>query len=706
MTVTLSTRSAVAGTQNRLRHVEGLRAIAVIMVMVFHAGLPMAGGFTGVDVFFVISGFVITALLAREMQATGSVDLKRFYSRRAKRLLPALSVVLLVTGLLAAFWLPLEAQTIGGSTGAAAALFMANFEIMRVTGGYFDAAAESNPLLHTWSLAVEEQFYLIFPALLIFGWVWLGKRWGHRRGAIAVVGAVLASSFALSLLFSSGHALAGVGSPLKMAFYSSPTRAWEFGVGAILALLALRTAGGDSGDKAALRWWALAAWTGAGLLAFSAFFLHGGPGFPGLHALAPVLGTALLIAAAGRGTSLVGRVLQSGPMVRIGELSYSLYLWHWPVLVLGIGLLHRMGVEGADSLWVSTLLIVVSVIPAWLSYRFVESPIRGAASIRGLRVPALAGVCITTTLAVSLFVHHGGSTAWGDSDLQRWEEQRLELSVGRANGCHVETASDPWTPVEDCTFGEGDRATIYLVGDSHANALSDSIVAAAEAGGYRVIVRSASGCPALHNAEQWQFRAGTENTDVCAETNQRRFAEIESIQPDLVVVANRSPYYVNPTVKSIDELGANPPCPVISKGLGCESNAQLSAVWGQSLETTIGSLDSLGVSTLVVGTVPEHRLPLSDCSVRGGVDYGCATGEASFSAERRQSVVQAEQAAVARSERATYFDPFATFCDENDCRRDFQGAPTYRDDDHVSPGAAILLSQPLNAAIVNALDAS
>jgi peptidoglycan/LPS O-acetylase OafA/YrhL len=210
-------------------------------VVAFHAGLPVRGGSTGVDVFFVISGFVIAGTLRRELEATNRLDLARFYVRRIKRLLPALAAMLIVVALAGILLDPSGTGRVSGLTGIFASLFAANFYLYSLPSGYFAVSTQLDPLLHTWTLAVEEQFYLVFPAILVGSW-YVGARLAGartaRRTAFAVIAAGSLVSLALAVLWSGGWGVAGVNAPYNFAFYASPARAWEFGIGAILSIAA------------------------------------------------------------------------------------------------------------------------------------------------------------------------------------------------------------------------------------------------------------------------------------------------------------------------------------------------------------------------------------------------------------------------------------------------------------------------------------
>lgn len=368
--------------------IQGLRAIAVLSVIAYHAHLPVPGGFTGVDVFFVISGFVITAMLGREWQTHGRIRLGRFYLRRFKRLTPALAVMTAVTlGLATLIVSPLGPQQIAGKTAIGAMAFVANIVIAHTTGSYFDDAADVNPFLHTWSLSVEEQFYMFFPALLAAVWIMARRRF-HVVPLVALWLVTLGSFTAA--VAGSLHGVSG-GREI-IGFYSTFSRAWEFGVGALIAAASPRLARMSS---AVLATAALAG--GAALLAGFAL-IRGTTPFPGVWALLPVVGTALLIIGGfDSPRSPVTRALSRRPMTLIGDWSYSLYLWHWPFIVFATMLWPL-------TPWAAPAAAAASFVPAIASYHLVEEPLRRSGWSFGVRriaviatvfaVPVVAGVAV------------------------------------------------------------------------------------------------------------------------------------------------------------------------------------------------------------------------------------------------------------------------------------------------------------------------
>src|SRR5918995_19566 len=365
--------------------IDGLRAIAVAIVVAFHAGVPgFGGGFVGVDVFFVISGFLITGLLVEELRETGSISLSRFYARRVRRLLPALALVLASTILLGSLLLlgvAGEQQDLAKSA-LAAALSVSNIWFW-LRSNYFSVMADLLPLLHTWSLSVEEQYYLVWPALLISLMLLARKRWSvFTRLLLATLLLVGTVTFAWSVRTTSTDPTG--------AFFLMPMRAWEFAIGGALVLAA----------PAIARWPALVRTSlfvvGVVLIGVATAILDSEVAYPGTAVLLPTLGTAALIAGGcGTGFAPVQGWLSSRGMVAIGQLSYSWYLWHWPLLSFA-----RISELGERSLARDGTIALVSLGLAWLTYRFVEQPIRSRQyrGFRGTRTTLLSGAAMSAAV--------------------------------------------------------------------------------------------------------------------------------------------------------------------------------------------------------------------------------------------------------------------------------------------------------------------
>ncbi len=474
----------------RRSDIQGLRAIAVLAVVAFHAGLPVPGGFVGVDVFFVLSGFVITGMLQREWSQTGRISFRRFYWRRFARLTPALALMITVTMIIAAGVLsPLGVQQTASQTAVGAMFMGANIVIARTTGGYFDAPADANPLLNTWSLSVEEQFYLVFPALLALGWFLVrGKTTEPRRsvtaGAFWLVSMVAAGSFALAwkgpelLDVAAQYGFQSDVTRFLVSFYSPLTRAWEFAMGALLALASVRR------QACSPRLANLCGTIGLLLLIVSFTVITEGTRFPGPWTLLPVAATVLLLFAGSTKQAQTSRWLSCRPMVKVGDWSYSIYLWHWPLIVF------------VDWIWpdqpvLLSVAAIASLAPALASYRWVEEPIRRPRSLTPGRMTRLTILVFAPPLAASVAVGFLAELVWkpeyesgrwvrydgdiGSDEFFRYAERKFvpctPNEVGNADLTYQFTDDGGGTFLRCQHSRANEPVQVALVGDSHAEHL-------------------------------------------------------------------------------------------------------------------------------------------------------------------------------------------------------------------------------------------
>lgn len=441
------------------------------MVVAFHARLPLPGGFVGVDVFFVISGFVITAMLHREWISTGRIGYRQFYLRRFKRLTPALALTVAVTMLISALVLsPLGAQQTAAETAIGAMLLIANFVIASTTGAYFDAPAESNPLLNTWSLSVEEQFYLVFPALMTLGWYLARRRGLMRFSPHLIIGVIAIISFALAV--AGNYGLAFPGSTSVLGFYGPFGRAWEFAVGALLALVLARWRFNAPRSGAAL------GVGGLTLLIASLWVINEATPFPGTRTLLPVTGTLLLLAAGTQGSAVTTRALSTRPMVKFGDWSYSIYLWHWPLIVFAVCLWPQ-------SPLAAPIAAVISMVPALVSYHWVEQPLRRIGALGARRTILLITAVVVPPLFLSALVAGTATHYWtpriesGDikplypGDLGH--QARFALMKDHYYPCTLTQVPDEHQEaygVRRCMQSKPGRAVdLVVLGDSHAEHL-------------------------------------------------------------------------------------------------------------------------------------------------------------------------------------------------------------------------------------------
>ncbi len=473
--------------------IDGLRALAVVPVLLFHAGFGLvAGGFAGVDVFFVISGFLITSIIHSEIR-DGSFSIVRFYERRARRLAPALLLVCAVSIPFALLWmLPQELNTFGKSLYAVN-FFASNFLFWDQTG-YFEPSTDLMPLLHTWSLAVEEQFYLVFPLLL------LALRRVSAATALKVVLALVGLSFAMTQLLARVDPAAN--------FYLLPSRFWELGIGAALALVGAARLELAKGRRELL--------SGLGLAAIVAsyLFVPESAFYPGFTTVPVVLGTALVLAFA-RGDTAVGRLLSLKPLVAIGLISYSLYLWHQPVFAFA----RLRAIDGIPAEGYA-LLIVLCFALAYLSWRFVEQPFRNPK--RFGRGAVFGATLAAGSAAIALGFGFDGS----DGLVARNRElaRLTQPSVGLGKKCDA---------VADLACATSPKPEVAVWGDSFARHLVDGVIASKP--DVRLVQLAKNNCGPFLNLAPVVSRLGRNWPQDCARYNDdvRRF-----------LLANRSIRYV------------------------------------------------------------------------------------------------------------------------------------------------------------------
>jgi peptidoglycan/LPS O-acetylase OafA/YrhL len=484
--------------------IDGLRALAVLPVILFHAGFELfSGGFVGVDVFFVISGYLITTILIEDIE-NKRFSIVNFYERRARRILPALFCVMLVCIPFAWIWmLPSQMKDFSQSL-VAVSLFASNILFWRQSG-YFDAAAEEKPLLHTWSLAVEEQYYVIFPIFLILTW-----RFGKNRVFWMIV--VMA---AISLLLSEW----GWRNKASANFYLAPTRAWELFAGSVAAFI-VQKQGVQKNNLLAL--------VGLAAIIFSIFFYDETTPFPSVYALVPVIGVVLLVLYAEKDT-FAAKVLSTKGFVGIGLISYSAYLWHQPLFAFA----RIRGVNEPSNL-VMGLLAVSSLIFAYFSWRLIETPFRSIKFIskKGVFFASICGIAIFFVLGLSfseLKPTRLVAQFYSDAVV---EEQRVRRFETRQEICNKKT----WAKCDDAEDG---KINVLIIGDSHSADASTAIVRASERIQNQISISSSAlgGCSALKNTQD-KLPSTWPNKSECVYLNENQRYNIDFLDDYDVLVVN------------------------------------------------------------------------------------------------------------------------------------------------------------------------
>jgi peptidoglycan/LPS O-acetylase OafA/YrhL len=465
---------------NKRLDIQGLRAISVLAVVAFHSGLPIYGGFSGVDVFFVISGFVITQMLIDEQEKFGTINLREFYYRRFKRLTPALAIVVSFTLLVGSLLTSPVVQEISLATGISALLMSSNVMIAWKSGGYFDTAAEQNPLLNTWSLSVEEQFYLLFPTLLFLSFVFKKNNGWRRNLPILSLSVVALLSVILLLIGQLISESSGMVS-MALGFFSPITRAWEFVAGAMLPIIFR-----DYTTTKRVSW--VFESLGITFVLFGFWGVNSKTPWPGLMTLFPVVGTMLLIFAGyfGDFNRPVSKILRSRLLNYLGNISYSWYLWHWPFIVFAACLFD----SNPRTLVLAALF---SLGPSILAYRFVENPIRKLPDLT-LRVNI---VLILSVLLIPVAVGFVSRASFWSADVSMFNEYVKPAHLSNAKGCgqgFVPISSDD----KFCTWNAESRGRqIYLIGDSNADHISEALVEAAKITNNPVQIITKGGCSFL-----------------------------------------------------------------------------------------------------------------------------------------------------------------------------------------------------------------
>ena len=625
--------------------IDGLRAVAVLAVVLNHlSSALLPGGFVGVDVFFVISGYLITRIISDEIEQ-GRFTFARFYERRARRIFPALIAMLAVT-LAAGYAVLLPSDYIGTLRAALATLlFASNVLLWHQQSGYFDATeSKLDPMLHTWSLAVEEQFYLLFPVFLLLCY----RYW--RKHVVWIVLACALVSLAGAVMVVKGNRSA--------VFFLSPFRAWELLAGSLLAYRVLPCIGSRLLREA------LAA---SGLMAImlACFFYRDATVFPGLTALAPVLGAAAIIHAGSSGPTLAGRLLQWRPVVYVGLISYSLYLWHWPLIVLAQ---YANGMEPLSRFW--PLLLLASLLLASASYHFVEQPFRrSAGGLARLALPSGAALALALGLFCAAGVMMGGFA-------DRFTPAVVSLDKARSPLIPYEHCGD-LAPQAACLLGDGQgEPQMLLWGDSHLVSLAPALHEVLRQQGKRAVLLPYLGCAPV-------FEAGSAIRATCPELQAKVKAYLVA-HPHIktvVMTAFWSTYFRE----------GGPLQMVSSAGQAMDGQAAAQA----GLRATLQWLQQGQRTVILIGPVPAYNK-----SVPAALALEAASGrQRARSSSSEEKLTNAPFLAVVDEfepdVQFQYVDPVPWLC-APECRLIEEGVPLYRDAHHLSVAGAMALKDQLS----------
>jgi peptidoglycan/LPS O-acetylase OafA/YrhL len=609
----------------RILQIQGLRALAALLVTIFHAKL-LPGGFIGVDIFYVISGYLITGLILREIESTGKLDLPTFYQRRIKRLLPTSVFVLFVTAIVGFFVLPVITRDALGRDLFAAATYISNYLFAWWENDYQNLDATPSPFIHYWSLAVEEQFYIIWPIFLLFL-----SRYGKR----AIFRGIAITTF-LSLLLSIYQTQT---SPI-WAFYSLPTRAWELGFGALL-LFVPET------------FWKnrFIPWFGVIGILVASFRFDEKTAFPGINALLPVVSTAVLIGSISNWPRAFNDLSNNRISQWLGAISYPLYLWHWPALVLPSSALGR-----PLRIRERIFCIILTIILAHFTSKYIEQPIRHK-KISGRKIylffigttviSLVAGLIISSTSS-SMIKVKGTNYTFNLVDV-------MQKPAVYGDNCHSNYGE---TESGECTYGDlNSSTTIVLYGDSHAGQWFPALLELANERGFKLVSLTKSACPSVDvpRADQGAYK-----NIHCETWRDKSVARIKQIRPAAVILSSYEHF--------------TPP-----RGYPDENKW-----WRDGQKRLLNSLRGSSDHLIYISDTPRPLRDIPNCLASRDVK-SCNT---------------TERTAVKIIRGFEIVDPGPWLCTKY-CPAIQDGYVVYRDASHISVAAALALKPQLEAALVS-----
>ena len=610
----------------RILQIQGLRALAAILVTLFHARI-VPGGFIGVDIFYVISGYLITGLILREIEKTGRLDLKNFYQRRIKRLLPTSVFVLFVTAIFAWFLLPAITRDSLGRDLFAASAYISNYLFAWWQNDYQNLNATPSPFIHYWSLAVEEQFYLVWPIFIMIL---------ARKGKKALLIGISITTF-LSLLFSIYLTQAA---PI-WAFYSLPTRAWELGFGALLLFV-----------PSSIRKFRVLPWFAVVGIAISSFNFNETTAFPGKNALLPVLSTVVLIATISYWPPVFNHLANSRLSQWLGAISYPLYLWHWPALVLPSSALGRP-LRMRERIF----CILLTILLAHLTSKYIEEPLRHkklavrtvyAGALVTTVVSLVAGLAIASS--ASSIIITKGQTPY-KFDLVKIMERPLVYN----DGCHVNYGE---SKSGDCTYGVKNSSTnIVLYGDSHAAQWFPALQQLAIDKGFTLVSLTKSACPSVDvpRPDQGAFKMSD-----CNLWRKNSVARIQKLHPAAVIMSGFQ-YYAP-----------------------AAGNPNRAIWWSSGQDKLLKSLTGSTPHLIYISDTPHPKRDIPSC---------LASRDSTACDSSDKSLVYAHSG-------FEFIDPTPWLCSSY-CPAIIDGVVAYRDASHISVAMSRKLLPKLEAALIS-----
>lgn len=612
--------------------IEGLRAVAILLVIFSHVESPIfPSGFIGVDVFFVLSGYLITGLLLQEIRTGGRIHFARFYARRARRLLPAAMLLVFVVCLVEAVVInPFEQYRVI-KAAFATLLYSSNFYFAHLSVNYFDRGSAINPLLHTWSLAVEEQFYFVWPILLLL----LTRARNSSKTILLALLTLATASFAFCIWYTS-H------TPMS-AFFSSPARVWEFCLGALLVLVP------DTFIRSAQR---SCSWLGIGGFAGLLLCAQWIPSteFPGFVAIFPALSTmAVLLAGAGAPSSPIPRLLSTTPAQAVGGISYSLYLWHWPALIVAQQLFP------SGSLGVRLAALAVATALAAITHWLVENPIRFHPMLAQRPALTLGLALLSACVAVS------GIGVWRSLVIHSAQYQKFDQVSHDVPDLYKRECSPQLTDPRPrlCTFGEtqSPRSTVVLFGDSHAAEWFPALEAVAEQRRWKLITLVKPGClPLKMDEEAWPIMER-----VCAAWWRDSIQQIRALHPDLVVISCAS-LHAGRSGQMLTDVG----------------------LWQTAAHTTFAALTQTGTQIRFLRSTPQLTYNVTECLAQAEWNSRTHCPAIDPAKVLYPEIYAAVQQGAAGMDNIRFVDLTDQMCNTTECYSQAGDTIIYRDGDHLT----------------------
>ena len=640
--------------------IDGLRAIAVLLVFIFHLDASaIPGGYIGVDIFYVISGFVIFRSVFHGLES-GEFRAKEFYARRLRRLFPALSLLILLSFISGFFILTPKGYMEMINTALATVFSVSNLYFLD-SSGYFSSAARNTPLLHTWSLGVEEQFYIALPLIIM--------AFGSSLKPEKLIKLMVLMIF---LSFSCNFILVYLLDKQMSAFYLPFSRFWEIGVGGAVAFMEYKKIATLS-----CRYYFFMALAGLSGIFLSAFYLDEASVFPGFLALIPVLSVAMVIFATQQEGRFFQKALMSQPLVFLGKISYSLYLFHWPVIVF-YGLYIGRDTFFTEKLGIFLFCIGLSV----LSWRFVEQPFRKhSGGFSGRLTGIVLGILFALVIACSWAGYYTKGFDSRMSPAALKVSQMLDAEKLTEPLCKKTNKYGVLPKASICSYFAGEKYIDYIVwGDSHASMLAPAIASEMEAEGRSGILVNMPDCHPLIGV----YTSKIKNRAECAALAKHISGLIRDQHVAVIIIASRW--------ARLDSPVPSPGDGSLSKHLFDAENGGTSISFHQALARTVDRLRGAGAQVVIVGPVPEIGFDVPDMLTRA-INWGLSmpvTGYDSFML--RQSVILQAMKEISNSGHATIVYPHDILCNQQRCMVAHESYALYSDDDHLSPLGAKMVA--------------